>query len=313
MVVRRAEVHLDCEECEEQVLDLIEREALDPEGVRATLAKCPECRVKFDELKAMLALTQQLPVEAPPEHVDISILQAAEARTRGLAPGSPQSSAWRQPLAMAAVALLVVGIGISTVSIVKGPRQARIAEAPAADEGVAPSEDLEEAPGGGEPERIELAEAIADQPKTPAGDSDTLGAARQVRATRARAPKKKEARAAASPRASTSFAAEGELQRVASASDEAGDQLPEERDAKPEAKQIAATTEAQRDCASRISAFETRTKSDDDYEPTAEESLDAGLCYQLLGKRAAARYWLKRAAADLSTKARAEDALEKLR
>lgn len=285
MVVRKAEVHLDCNECEEQVLDLIEREPLDPEGVRATLAKCPECRAKFDELKAMLTLTQQLPLEAPPDHLDISILQAAEARAGGLAPASPQASAWRQPLAMAAVALLVVGIGISTVSIVKGPRQERIAEAPAADEAVAPSEDLEEAPGGGEPERIEIAEAIADQPTTLAGDSDALGAARQVRATRARAPKKKEAR----------------------------DRLPEARDAEPEANQIAATTQAQRECASRISAFEKRTKSDDGYEPTAEESLDAGLCYQLLGKRSAARYWLKRAAEDLSTKARAEDALEKLR
>ena len=141
---------------------------------------------------------------------------------------------------------------------------------------------------------------------------DTLGAARQVRATRARAPKKKEARGAAGPRASTSFAAEGELQRVASASEEAGDQLPEAGDAEPQAEQIAAATQAQRQCASRISAFEKQTKSDDEYEPTAEESLDAGLCYQLLGKRAAARYWLKRAAEDPSTKARAEDALEKL-
>ena len=86
MVVREAEVHVDCNECEEQVLELIEREALDPEGVRATLAKCPECRAKFDELKAMLVVTQQLPLEAPPDHLDVLILQAAEARTRGVAP-----------------------------------------------------------------------------------------------------------------------------------------------------------------------------------------------------------------------------------
>jgi len=312
VVVRKAEVHVDCNECEEQVLDLIEREALDPEGVRATLAKCPECRAKFDELKAMLAVTQQLPLEAPPDHLDVLILQAAEARTGGDAPASPRTRSWGQPLAMAAVALLVVGIGISTVSIVKHHGQEQIAEAPAADEVVAPPADLEEALGDGEPERIELAKATTDQPKTPADDSDTLGAARQVRATRARAPKKKEARGAAGPRASTSFAAEGDLQRVASAQDEAGEQLPEERDAAPEPNQIDATTKAQRQCASRISAFEKQTKSDDEYEPTAEESLDAGLCYQLLGKRAAARYWLKRAAEDPSTKARAEDALEKL-
>jgi uncharacterized protein with PIN domain len=39
---------MNCDECKEQVFELIEREAVDRDGVREILARCPECRAAFD-------------------------------------------------------------------------------------------------------------------------------------------------------------------------------------------------------------------------------------------------------------------------
>ena len=61
---------MNCEECKEQVFELIEREAVDPEGVREVLARCPECRALFDQMKAALANVDRLPIEEPPETID---------------------------------------------------------------------------------------------------------------------------------------------------------------------------------------------------------------------------------------------------
>ena len=65
---------MNCEECKEQVFELIEREAVDPEGVRAILADCPDCRAEFEAMKAALALAGELPVEEPPADIDAAIL-----------------------------------------------------------------------------------------------------------------------------------------------------------------------------------------------------------------------------------------------
>ncbi len=99
---------MNCDECQEQVFELIEREAVDPEGVREVLARCPECRATFEEMKAALQSVAALPVEAPPASVDAAVLRAAaergaRARTRSFL--VPQ---W----AAAAVALLAVGVGV---------------------------------------------------------------------------------------------------------------------------------------------------------------------------------------------------------
>jgi len=342
---------VNCDECKEQVLELIERERLDPEGVRETLAKCPECKAEFDEVKAQLAVASQLPLEAPPDHLDLLILQAAEARTAGVAPAidtllaeqsameaaeprveeRPRLFLWRQPLAMAAVALLVVGIGISTVSIVRGPGQEQVAEAPAAGDKMAEPaqpEDLEEPIAGTEPERVELAEASTDEVAAREVDAEPP-AARQARATRARSPKKKETRTTGRG-APVPVAPEEKPQRVAAAeSDQAADTPDEQYDAAelPALKsgdsndslsfgkandQQGATTETERRCMSTILVFEKRLKDKPNFDPTPQQALDAGLCYQLLGKRNQAQHWLKRAAEHPSTKARATEALKKL-
>lgn len=344
---------VNCEECKEQVLELIEREALDPEGVRETLAKCPECRAEFDEVKAQLAVANQLPLEATPDHIDILILQAAEARTAGVAPAidtllaeqsameaaAPRAEArprlflWRPPLAMAAVALLVVGIGISTVSILRGPGQEQLAEAPAAEdasEQAVQPVGLEETLGGAEPDGDEL--AAADPEKLAAREADTAkpAAARQARTSRAGVAKKKEARSA-SRKAPAPVAPEEEPQRVASAeADQAAEPPPEQHDAAklPSLKtgdskdalsfgkangQQGATSEAERQCISTILMFEKRLKDKVNYKPTPQQALDAGLCYQRLGKRNQAQHWLKRAAEYPSTSARAKEALDQLK
>jgi len=71
---------MNCDECKQQVFELIEREAVDPDGVREILERCPECRVTFEEMKAALAVAEQLPIEEPPAAVDQAILRAAGAR-----------------------------------------------------------------------------------------------------------------------------------------------------------------------------------------------------------------------------------------
>jgi hypothetical protein len=339
---------VNCDECKEQVLELIERETVDPQGVREMLAKCPECRAEFDEVKAQLAVASQLPLEAPPDHLDILILQAAEARTAGVAPAidtllaeqsameaaapkaelRPRLFLWRQPLAMAAVALLVVGIGISSVWIVGGPGRKQVAEAPAIEGPTAAdvhAEALEEAVGGTAAERVELAKASTDEVAARAADAEAPAA----RKARARSPKKKEARAAGRGTPAP-VAPEEEPQRVAVAeTDQAAGSAAEQYDAAelPSLKtddskdslsfgqaneQQGATTEAQRKCMSTILVFEKRQKDNVNFKPTPQQTLDAGLCYQMLGKRAEAERWLKRATEHPSTKARATEALQKI-
>ena len=63
----------------EQVFELLEREPLDPKSVHEALAMLPECRAYFDELKAALALADQLPWEDPPPRLDAGILTLAGA------------------------------------------------------------------------------------------------------------------------------------------------------------------------------------------------------------------------------------------
>jgi len=303
-------------------------------------------------VKAQLTVASQLPREATPDHLDILILQAAEARTAGVAPAidtlmaeqsamdaaapraevQPRLFLWQQPLAMVAVALLVVGIGVSTVSIVRGPGQEQVAEAPAVEDQTAEAarpEDPEEAVGGTEPERVELAEVSKDE--VAARESEAKPpAARQAQAARARSQKKKERRAAGRD-APAPAAPEQEPQRVAAAeTDQAADTSAEQYDAAklPAMKtgdskdalsfgkangQQGATSEAERQCISTILMFEKRLKDKVNYKPTPQQALDAGLCYQRLGKRNQAQHWLKRAAEYPSTSARAKEALDQLK
>jgi len=105
---------MSCDECQEQIFELIEREAIDPEGVREILARCPDCRSAFEETKAALGLAALLPIEEPPAAIDAAILRAAASRRRG---GIPLRKRFVQapPWAVAAIALLAVGVGVLTI------------------------------------------------------------------------------------------------------------------------------------------------------------------------------------------------------
>ncbi len=130
---------MNCDECKERVFELIEREAVDPEGVRETLAGCPDCRAAFDDMKAALALAELLPIEEPPASLDAAVLRAAVARAPKMIP----SRKWRlqaPPWAVAAIALLAVGVGVWAIprgvqleseaapTEMKGPEEAVLAE-----------------------------------------------------------------------------------------------------------------------------------------------------------------------------------------
>jgi hypothetical protein len=71
---------MNSEELHDQVFELIEHAAFDPEGVNDMLAPHPEFRADFDRLKAALVLAEQLPLEEPPVGIDATILEAAAHR-----------------------------------------------------------------------------------------------------------------------------------------------------------------------------------------------------------------------------------------
>jgi len=124
---------MNCEECKEQVFELIEREAVDPEGVRAILAECPDCRAEFDAMKVALAAADELPIEEPPGEIDALILRRAELRSQAAAPEEAQVIPFRKrllqtpPWAMAAIALLAVGVGVWSIRRFGDPAASRAA------------------------------------------------------------------------------------------------------------------------------------------------------------------------------------------
>lgn len=328
---------VNCSECKEQVLELIEREAVDPDGVRETLAECPDCRAEFDAVKASLALAQQLPIEEPPPPLDALILQAAEARTTEVRAAPAESKVvvlqprrgWNQ-LAVAAVALLVVGIGVSTVSVVTRPADERLAQAPSPQEtspAAAPPADFEDADEAEAVGRV-LEEVSREKLAAPPPEEKNVPASRRARATRPRSPKKKEARGA-TPQPSATLAQADESQQLAMVEAEVDARQDEMEELAPlrtaggksspasttkngaKASEDAASDQTRR-CVSKVSAFETRLEDDEDYAPSPEEQLSAGLCYQTLKKHKHAQRWLKRAAQHSSTSARAKKALEQL-
>ena len=105
---------MNCDECNEQVLELIERERTDPEGVREILERCPECCATFEALKRTLALTAELPLEEPSVAVDEAVMRAATAHANRVV--SLERRRFRPiPWAAAAVALLAVSVGVWSI------------------------------------------------------------------------------------------------------------------------------------------------------------------------------------------------------
>jgi hypothetical protein len=299
---------MNCDECKEQVLALIEREAVDPEGVRQILARCPDCREVFDRMKAALALAAELPLEEPSAGIDEAILRAAAARVPKVVP-LRRRRLQPPPWAMAAVALLAVGVGVWAIPRgvqLEGdpgqPAATNVEEAIVAE--VAPDED------------VELEDVVAE--KEPA-EPPPRQAARLRTAER---PEAKARPAAAKRRfnAPTDAPKAGvmaEATVAAPASDIAAGARAKARSGEADytesrARKKERADEATATCRRKIDEIERRARDDEDYVPTPEEKLATGKCYQTLGELAEARKWFRRAAAHPETRARAEKALGEL-
>ena len=276
---------MNCEECEERVLDLIEQEPRDPEAVRSLLERCPDCRVRFDEMKALLDQVSGLTIEEPSPATDRAIVAAAldrvESRRR------PRRWILRPPpWAAAAVALLAVGVGVWAI-----PRMA--------DRSPGARIDL---PAGDELERSEAAgRALEDDDSIAAPSPATTLAEAPLHAEaelggEAAAPAPRRKRAASTRSASDTELVLAEAERV--------------RSSRPSAD-AAATADTARSEGLRCERRRLDIESQD-RAVTAEEALWLGSCYREAGDWRRARRWFERAASDPATRARATRALETL-
>lgn len=304
---------MNCEECKEQVFELIEREAVDPEGVRAILAECPDCRAEFDAMKAALAVADQLPIEEPPGEIDALILGKAEARVIPFRKRLLQTPPW----AMAAIALLAVGVGVwsipRTVQFESDAAPTELEAKEAVQAGRAPVAAL--ALEDEEMAMDRLAEAPADEYAEPAKSAERPESRQAAYAKRKRVDTPQ-------PASAKVDADHLEMERANApvmAKDEQAGKATQPRAASSGAKQVAAAPEEadvkgqeRSACEAKVTAFEKRLREDKRYEPPPEQELTMGRCYQALGNTAKARQWLERAAADPATRARAQKALERL-
>jgi hypothetical protein len=291
---------MSCDECDEQVLELIEREQTDPEGVREILERCPECRSTFEELKSTLGLTAELPLEEPSAAVDEAVMRAATAHANRVV--SLERRRFRPiPWAAAAVALLAVSVGVWTIRTDDAPSE-RLAKQSAAESAVA--EEAEE-PRVSAEARAELA--------TMKDAADAMAAA-ESRPTKRRAQKQ-------SPRPSASrVAMNGEASRgggmdatgavvsEAALREQGLDAAPAAADTAPQRAEVREEARARdRDCAAEAAALEA-----EDGELTGEQALDVGRCFRDAGDVEQARRWFERASADPKTRAPARRALRSL-
>ncbi len=325
---------MNCEECKEQVFELIERDAVDPEGVRAILADCPDCRAEFDAIKAALALAGELPVEEPPADIDAAILRLADRRRPSAVPG-PASGVLEEavripfykkmaqvpPWAMAAVALLAVGVGVwsiprtvqfesdadqpmleakEAVPVAEASRDERLVLEPASEEAAfAAMDDIAEAAPVG-------ATGSAKSASRPARRRAPQAKKRRDALARQAAPDAEaENRALAPATAPTAAKAEGVAQRSAAGGAVAEDAALDSA----ELGDMDAKRDETSECRDKVMAFERRLRDEKGYAPAPEEELAIGRCYQRLGDIPKARKWLERAAADPATKRRARKAL----
>jgi hypothetical protein len=233
----------------------------------------------------------------------------------------PKRMMQSQPWAMAAVALLVIGVGLWSVRERHGPgtgviggQQVATTDEPRREmEAAEPPEQPSEpaAPAVVEEERIEVAEAEPEQ----------------------RAPEKRRRRR--KPKQTTKPTTEPVKQEepplvVAEAPSKAETTKPAGEPPEPvlapsmkgppgsttalsEGGGAATASEHKRKiCNARVTTLEKMVARKADYEPAPEEQLAVGRCYNLLGNKAKARYWLERAAKHPDTKAAAERELRKL-
>jgi hypothetical protein len=303
---------MNCEECKEQVFELIEREAVDPDGVREILERCPDCRATFEEMKAALAVAEQLPIEEPPAAVDQAILRAAGARARGIVRSNKrrlQSAPW----AMAAIAMLAVGIGVWTI-----PRDVQL-EGDAAPTDMKYAEDavMAESMLEDEEEALDSKVAVAELASGEAVQLET-GGRTEAKSKKGGAKPARAARRSRLPANEPSAAPVAQTPASLPAADLAAGGAGESRSNEVAAKASAPSKRERGDdkvtaaCQRKVDDIERRARADKDDAFTPEEELAIGKCYQALDKVAEARKWLQRAAAHRKTKAPAEEALREL-
>ena len=296
---------MNCDECKEQVLELIEREAVDPEGVREILARCPDCREVFDRMRAALALAAELPLEEPSAGIDEAILRAAAARVPKVVP-LRRRRLQPPPWAMAAVALLAVGVGVWAI-----PRGVQLEGDPAEPAATAVEEAI--VAEVALDEDVELEDVVAEKEPAPRQAARLRTAERAEAKARPAAAKRRSNAPADEPKASVM----AEAPVAAPASDMAAGARAKARSGEADytesrARKKERADEATATCRRKIDEIERRARDDEDYVPTPEEKLATGKCYQTLGELAEARKWFRRAAAHPETKARAEKALGEL-
>ena len=311
---------MNCDECQEQVFELIEREAIDPEGVRELLERCPECRASFEEVKEALRSVAALAVEEPPAETDAAILRAARARSAKVAPRRRrwfQSPQW----AVAAVALLAVGVGVW--SIPRGEEAAMNSASPGQRE---PAVDTQTA--GRAHDKVEIADAPAavvvasevaavdlDSRLAVAGSSGPGSpvAPPQPRAARPKRKAMHDAEAPVAKEASASAPMATEARRAFVAGPSAEVVALEEDSGEPVAKKQGKAMSAE--CERRVSALDALIEEQELRAAgllSPEDALALGRCYQEAGDTAEARLWLELAASDPKTKRRALRALKAL-
>jgi len=317
---------MNCEQCKEEVFELIEREPADPVGVREILDRCPDCRALFNEMKVALVAMDQLPLEDPPAHVDAEVLRAAATRRTK---GTPLRK-WRlqaPPWAMAAIAVLAVGVGVWSIprsDELEGEEVLGAAAAESEEDILAEQEPasapaaLGEATGDkGEP-KLQLDQKKQVQPRAEAPAKSSF--ARRERAQAKRKAVASEVRQVNAPEAAPTeaFAADavagleavdepvgdsraaGAATPAALAAEASDEEAKEDRDDAAEA------------CRKTVADFEKHKRQDEDYEPGPEQQLTLGRCFAKRGDTKRARAWLERAATHPKTKVRAQKALKKL-
>ena len=306
---------MNCDECKEQLLELIEREAVDPEDVREILARCPDCRAAFDEMKAALVVAEQLPIAEPPAAVDAAILRAAAERMPQvveLKRRRPQAAPW----AMAAIAMLAIGVGVWTI-----PRAVQLeGDAAPADMKYARDAVIAEQMFEGEEEEEDSRLAQAEMPSKETAQLRTVGRteAKLKKGSPEPARAKQRSRSSANdPRAPQGAQAPASVAAADMAVAGQGE-IEESRPAVAAAEVPALPKKEQEEddgivaCQRKVDDIERRAGADKNRALTPEEELAVGKCYQALNKVAEARKWLRRAAEHRETKARANKALRQL-
>lgn len=288
---------MNCNDCIDQVLELIEREAIDPQGVGEILAQCPDCRRLFDEIKVALASAEQLPIEEPPAAVDAAIVRAAAARRPQ---GRASSRRWLQapPWAVAAVALLAVGIGLWAVPTDRKMESRDEVPARLVQAEIKPASEREISAAREQP----LVERSVEEKKASAQLADRRAPARRRRgAVEMQSPPVGDEALKSERSEPTSGAANDAMEGLAASSAVREAQAP-----------APATSSLSEQCRRRIARVEERRPDAGDQDVDPEDALALGRCYQAAGDEQRARAWLTRAAADPKTRARARRALRTL-